>query len=61
MIVSCFFLVAHEADLSLLGAQESISWEVQRYDGWYNNLLHHSHGSVGECLGMGMVGWDGVR
>uniref|UniRef100_A0A8D2NES2 NAD(P)H oxidase (H2O2-forming) n=1 Tax=Zonotrichia albicollis TaxID=44394 RepID=A0A8D2NES2_ZONAL len=29
------------------GAQESISWEVQRYDGWYNNLLHHSHGSVG--------------
>uniref|UniRef100_A0A8D2N9E8 NAD(P)H oxidase (H2O2-forming) n=1 Tax=Zonotrichia albicollis TaxID=44394 RepID=A0A8D2N9E8_ZONAL len=23
-------------------------WEVQRYDGWYNNLLHHSHGSVGE-------------
>uniref|UniRef100_A0A674GYG4 NAD(P)H oxidase (H2O2-forming) n=1 Tax=Taeniopygia guttata TaxID=59729 RepID=A0A674GYG4_TAEGU len=34
--------------LSLAGAQESISWEVQRYDGWYNNLLHHSHGSVGE-------------
>uniref|UniRef100_A0A8C3RBI4 NAD(P)H oxidase (H2O2-forming) n=1 Tax=Cyanoderma ruficeps TaxID=181631 RepID=A0A8C3RBI4_9PASS len=34
--------------LSLPGAQESISWEVQRYDGWYNNLLHHSHGSVGE-------------
>uniref|UniRef100_A0A674G7Q3 NAD(P)H oxidase (H2O2-forming) n=1 Tax=Taeniopygia guttata TaxID=59729 RepID=A0A674G7Q3_TAEGU len=31
-----------------LGTQESISWEVQRYDGWYNNLLHHSHGSVGE-------------
>ncbi|NXO29095.1 DUOX2 oxidase, partial [Cisticola juncidis] len=32
------------------GAQESISWEVQRYDGWYNNLLHHSHGSVGTRL-----------
>uniref|UniRef100_A0A8C0ANC7 NAD(P)H oxidase (H2O2-forming) n=1 Tax=Buteo japonicus TaxID=224669 RepID=A0A8C0ANC7_9AVES len=32
------------------GAQESISWEVQRYDGWYNNLLHHSHGSVGARL-----------
>ncbi|XP_068882317.1 dual oxidase 2 [Aphelocoma coerulescens] len=31
-------------------AQESISWEVQRYDGWYNNLLHHSHGSVGARL-----------
>ncbi|NWV91589.1 DUOX2 oxidase, partial [Machaerirhynchus nigripectus] len=36
--------------LSLPGAQESISWEVQRYDGWYNNLLHHSHGSVGARL-----------
>uniref|UniRef100_A0A8C3VFM0 NAD(P)H oxidase (H2O2-forming) n=1 Tax=Catharus ustulatus TaxID=91951 RepID=A0A8C3VFM0_CATUS len=34
--------------LSLPGAQESISWEVQRYDGWYNNLMHHSYGSVGE-------------
>uniref|UniRef100_A0A803VN25 NAD(P)H oxidase (H2O2-forming) n=1 Tax=Ficedula albicollis TaxID=59894 RepID=A0A803VN25_FICAL len=33
---------------TLGGAQESISWEVQRYDGWYNNLLHHSYGSVGE-------------
>uniref|UniRef100_A0A8C3VKA7 NAD(P)H oxidase (H2O2-forming) n=1 Tax=Catharus ustulatus TaxID=91951 RepID=A0A8C3VKA7_CATUS len=31
-----------------LGTQESISWEVQRYDGWYNNLMHHSYGSVGE-------------
>uniref|UniRef100_A0A8C3J8T5 NAD(P)H oxidase (H2O2-forming) n=1 Tax=Calidris pygmaea TaxID=425635 RepID=A0A8C3J8T5_9CHAR len=28
----------------------SISWEVQRYDGWYNNLLHHSRGSVGARL-----------
>uniref|UniRef100_A0A8C3JAD8 NAD(P)H oxidase (H2O2-forming) n=1 Tax=Calidris pygmaea TaxID=425635 RepID=A0A8C3JAD8_9CHAR len=35
---------------SLSGAQESISWEVQRYDGWYNNLLHHSRGSVGARL-----------
>uniref|UniRef100_A0A8C0EQK6 NAD(P)H oxidase (H2O2-forming) n=1 Tax=Bubo bubo TaxID=30461 RepID=A0A8C0EQK6_BUBBB len=26
------------------------SWEVQRYDGWYNNLLHHSCGSVGARL-----------
>uniref|UniRef100_A0A663M4W2 NAD(P)H oxidase (H2O2-forming) n=1 Tax=Athene cunicularia TaxID=194338 RepID=A0A663M4W2_ATHCN len=31
-------------------AQESISWELQRYDGWYNNLLHHSCGSVGARL-----------
>ncbi|NXF70647.1 DUOX2 oxidase, partial [Sclerurus mexicanus] len=35
---------------SLPGAQENISWEVQRYDGWYNNLLHHSRGSVGARL-----------
>ncbi|NXN55061.1 DUOX2 oxidase, partial [Rynchops niger] len=35
---------------TLAGAQESISWEVQRYDGWYNNLLHHSRGAVGARL-----------
>ncbi|NXW90244.1 DUOX2 oxidase, partial [Alopecoenas beccarii] len=35
---------------SLAGAQESISWEIQRYDGWYNNLLHHSRGAVGSRL-----------
>ncbi|XP_030043766.1 dual oxidase 1 isoform X2 [Microcaecilia unicolor] len=28
-------------------AQGAISWEVQRYDGWYNNLVDHSRGSVG--------------
>uniref|UniRef100_A0A8C5UCB1 NAD(P)H oxidase (H2O2-forming) n=1 Tax=Malurus cyaneus samueli TaxID=2593467 RepID=A0A8C5UCB1_9PASS len=50
MPVSCFFLAAHQWVWSLPGAQESISWEVQRYDGWYNNLLHHSHGSVGARL-----------
>ncbi|XP_035191640.1 dual oxidase 2-like [Oxyura jamaicensis] len=35
---------------TLGGAQENIFWEVQRYDGWYNNLLHHSRGSVGARL-----------
>ncbi|NWR33479.1 DUOX2 oxidase, partial [Tachuris rubrigastra] len=35
---------------SLPGAQENITWEVQRYDGWYNNLLYHSRGSVGARL-----------
>ncbi|XP_061205838.1 dual oxidase 2 isoform X4 [Neopsephotus bourkii] len=35
---------------TLGSTQESISWEVQRYDGWYNNLLHHSRGSVGARL-----------
>ncbi|NXD28302.1 DUOX2 oxidase, partial [Spelaeornis formosus] len=50
MLVSCFFMWFVKWDLSLPGAQESISWEVQRYDGWYNNLLHHNHGSVGAKL-----------
>ncbi|XP_048472995.1 dual oxidase 1-like [Rhincodon typus] len=25
----------------------ALNWEVQRYDGWYNNLAHHSRGTVG--------------
>ncbi|XP_054420993.1 dual oxidase 2 [Pteronotus mesoamericanus] len=25
----------------------SLSWEVQRYDGWFNNLRHHERGAVG--------------
>ncbi|XP_010715457.1 dual oxidase 2 [Meleagris gallopavo] len=33
-----------------LGGAQNISWEVQRYDGWYNNLQHHSRGSVGSRL-----------
>ncbi|NXA33140.1 DUOX2 oxidase, partial [Eudromia elegans] len=35
---------------SLPGAQENVLWEVQRYDGWYNNLLHRSRGSAGASL-----------
>uniref|UniRef100_A0A8C3BFB8 NAD(P)H oxidase (H2O2-forming) n=1 Tax=Cairina moschata TaxID=8855 RepID=A0A8C3BFB8_CAIMO len=35
---------------SFPGAQQNIFWEVQRYDGWYNNLLHHGRGSVGARL-----------
>ncbi|XP_051898554.1 dual oxidase 2-like [Pristis pectinata] len=23
-----------------------LNWEIQRYDGWYNNLAHHSRGTV---------------
>uniref|UniRef100_A0ACB8E4R3 Dual oxidase 1 n=1 Tax=Sphaerodactylus townsendi TaxID=933632 RepID=A0ACB8E4R3_9SAUR len=30
-----------------VGAQENIHWEIQRYDGWYNNLMYHSHSSTG--------------
>ncbi|XP_042331568.1 dual oxidase 2 [Sceloporus undulatus] len=32
------------------GAQENIDWEIQRYDGWYNNLVHHRHNSAGSLL-----------
>uniref|UniRef100_A0A8C7NF15 NAD(P)H oxidase (H2O2-forming) n=1 Tax=Oncorhynchus mykiss TaxID=8022 RepID=A0A8C7NF15_ONCMY len=27
-----------------------VPWEVQRYDGWYNNLAYHSRGAVGSPL-----------
>lgn len=43
------------------GAQENIHWEVQRYDGWYNNLLYHSRGSAGECGSMGGQCWQQGR
>ncbi|XP_072529795.1 dual oxidase 1 [Salminus brasiliensis] len=31
-------------------AHFSITWEVQRYDGWYNNLAHHRRGTAGAPL-----------
>ncbi|XP_072004098.1 dual oxidase 1-like [Engystomops pustulosus] len=33
-----------------LGAQMTLDWEIQRYDGWYNNLAYHSMGSKGSKL-----------
>ncbi|KAK2493030.1 hypothetical protein MC885_010885 [Smutsia gigantea] len=30
--------------------QNPISWEVQRFDGWYNNLMEHGWGSKGSRL-----------
>ncbi|KAM4675956.1 dual oxidase 1-like [Discoglossus pictus] len=35
---------------TLAGAISNVNWEVQRYDGWYNNLAHHSLGSTGSKL-----------
>uniref|UniRef100_A0A452UXS0 NAD(P)H oxidase (H2O2-forming) n=1 Tax=Ursus maritimus TaxID=29073 RepID=A0A452UXS0_URSMA len=32
------------------GTQNPISWEVQRFDGWYNNLMEHRWGSKGSRL-----------
>ncbi|KAM9645139.1 dual oxidase 2 isoform 1-T1 [Trichechus inunguis] len=26
---------------------QSLTWEVQRYDGWFNNLRHHERGAAG--------------
>ncbi|XP_073475001.1 dual oxidase 1-like [Aquarana catesbeiana] len=31
-------------------SQDTINWEVQRYDGWYNNLAYHNMGSKGSKL-----------
>ncbi|XP_049638484.1 dual oxidase 1 [Suncus etruscus] len=33
-----------------MGAQNPISWEVQRFDGWYNNHKQHKWGSKGSPL-----------
>ncbi|XP_077174273.1 dual oxidase 2 [Paroedura picta] len=33
-----------------IGAQKNIHWEIERYDGWYNNLMYHSHGATGSRL-----------
>ncbi|XP_057577991.1 dual oxidase 2 [Hippopotamus amphibius kiboko] len=34
------------------GGQDSpsLTWEVQRYDGWFNNLRHHERGAAGSRL-----------
>ena len=44
-----------EEPLCLTGGQDSpaLSWEVQRYDGWFNNLRHHELGAAGTSCGPG--------
>ncbi|XP_067829644.1 dual oxidase 2 [Heptranchias perlo] len=37
----------HLSQLTFTSAQNNINWEVQRYDGWYNNLAYHNRGSAG--------------
>ncbi|XP_055518481.1 dual oxidase 1 [Leucoraja erinacea] len=37
----------HISHLTLVNAQNNINWEIQRYDGWFNNLAHHQRGSAG--------------
>uniref|UniRef100_A0A4X1VGQ6 NAD(P)H oxidase (H2O2-forming) n=1 Tax=Sus scrofa TaxID=9823 RepID=A0A4X1VGQ6_PIG len=38
--------------LDPVGGQDALSltWEVQRYDGWFNNLRQHEHGAAGSPL-----------
>ncbi|ELK05460.1 Dual oxidase 2 [Pteropus alecto] len=38
--------------LNPAGGQDALSlpWEVQRYDGWFNNLRHHKRGAAGSRL-----------
>uniref|UniRef100_A0A8C6W7G8 NAD(P)H oxidase (H2O2-forming) n=1 Tax=Nannospalax galili TaxID=1026970 RepID=A0A8C6W7G8_NANGA len=45
-------LVLLVALLGLASSQDapSLPWEVQRYDGWFNNLRHHKRGAAGSRL-----------
>ncbi|KAJ8407723.1 hypothetical protein AAFF_G00267670 [Aldrovandia affinis] len=46
-------LLAVLMGMSILRATSSMSritWEVQRFDGWYNNLAYHSRGAAGSSL-----------
>ncbi|XP_063053867.1 dual oxidase 2 [Engraulis encrasicolus] len=45
---STVFLLA--ATTVSCSSKSNVSWEVQRYDGWYNNLAYHSRGSAGQPL-----------
>uniref|UniRef100_A0A8C1U410 NAD(P)H oxidase (H2O2-forming) n=1 Tax=Cyprinus carpio TaxID=7962 RepID=A0A8C1U410_CYPCA len=36
--------------LTQTGANSAINWEVQRYDGWYNNLADHDRGAAHAAL-----------
>ncbi|KAM9496643.1 dual oxidase 1 [Clarias gariepinus] len=36
--------------LTVCAADSGITWEVQRYDGWYNNLAYHRRGTAGAPL-----------
>ncbi|KAK3558395.1 hypothetical protein QTP86_017988, partial [Hemibagrus guttatus] len=42
---ACWSLIA--LSLTVCAADPGITWEVQRYDGWYNNLASHRRGTAG--------------
>ncbi|TSM52321.1 Dual oxidase 2 [Bagarius yarrelli] len=45
---ACWTLIA--LSLTVCAADSGINWEVQRYDGWYNNLAYHRRGTAGAPL-----------
>ncbi|XP_053317810.1 dual oxidase 1-like [Spea bombifrons] len=47
MFCTCLFLTEL---WDIIYAQSNIKWEIQRYDGWYNNVAHPSRGSAGSRL-----------
>lgn len=44
-----FPLMCSKYVASLIDSDPSVAWEVQRYDGWYNNLAYHSRGAAGKA------------
>ncbi|XP_073474996.1 dual oxidase 1-like isoform X2 [Aquarana catesbeiana] len=49
----CWFTYAsliHIALWSFSCAQKNINWEIQRFDGWFNNLIQHKRCSAGSRL-----------
>ncbi|XP_016373255.1 dual oxidase 1-like [Sinocyclocheilus rhinocerous] len=51
MMIHIYYSVAKlPLILNQTGANSAIAWEVQRYDGWYNNLADHNRGATGAAL-----------
>uniref|UniRef100_A0A673I607 NAD(P)H oxidase (H2O2-forming) n=1 Tax=Sinocyclocheilus rhinocerous TaxID=307959 RepID=A0A673I607_9TELE len=51
MMIHIYYSVAKlPLILNQTGADSAITWEVQRYDGWYNNLADHDRGAADAAL-----------
>lgn len=57
--------LSERLSLHSAGGQDapSLPWEVQRYDGWFNNLKYHRRGAAGKSwvLPAGRRGLEGGR
>ncbi|KAK2834504.1 hypothetical protein Q7C36_015205 [Tachysurus vachellii] len=47
---ACWTLIVLSLSLTVCATDSGITWEVQRYDGWYNNLANHRRGTAGAPL-----------